>query len=139
MLLNRHFFIMAFSIFFIGVIFWWQNPVASVSAMAGGESYTDPYVMVKTYCKRLDYRQFDLAREMVAPTALPEHRMLEKELKETPFLSIQKVDINNAHKDKLWLKLTTGSVIDQRKEVNYVISFGQSERGLLITSIKIIP
>jgi len=140
MLFNRHFFIICFSVFLIGVIFWWQKPVGAVSAMSGGEVRTNPYHTVKNYWKRLDYRQFDFAREMVAATAILEHQQLEKILQDNPLLSIQKVDINNTQDNSIFnVKITSGSVIDTQKEVLYQIGVGQSDQKFMITSIQEIP
>jgi len=138
MLFNRHLFIIMFSVFFIGVIFWWQKPAATVSAMAGGEYYANPYSLVNTYWKRLDYRQFNLAEDMIAGSASQEHNRLQKKLTDNPLLSIQKVEIHNTlEKNILAVKITIGSVIDKKEEINYLISAGQSDRGLIITSLVI--
>jgi hypothetical protein len=140
MLMNRHFFVVIFSIFFIGVIFWWQKPVTAVSAMAGAGYQTDPYQIVKSYWTKMDYRQFDLSRKMVAATALAQHDQLQKELTDNPFLSIQKVVIENAPAGNACLaKVTTGSAIDPQKEVDYLMNVGKTANGTLITSIQAIP
>ncbi|RNC29734.1 MAG: hypothetical protein AWM53_00351 [Candidatus Dichloromethanomonas elyunquensis] len=140
MLMNRHFFIILFSIFFIGVIFWWQKPVTAVSAMAGADYHGDPYQMIKSYWRRMDYRQFNLTREMISDTALERHYQIQKNLTDNPLLSIRNVDIEaTMEKNTLLARVTSGSVIDPKTEVSYLMHVGESPQGFLITSIKTIP
>ena len=122
MLFNRHFFIIVFSVLFIGMIFWWQKPEAAASAMSRGEYTFNSYSLVKNYWKRLDYRQFELASEMTTLKA-----------------SIQKVSIELTTKKNIFLaKITLGSVIDKKQENDYLVNVEQTEKGWLITSINCI-
>ncbi|NLI93646.1 MAG: hypothetical protein GX434_16075 [Peptococcaceae bacterium] len=139
MLMNRHFFMILFSIFFIGIIFWWQKPVAAVSAMAGMNDYADPYQVVKNYWTKMDYRQFDLTREMVTDSALEQHYKIQKVLMDHPLLSIRNVEIEaTMQNNTLLARVTSGSVIDQKNEASYLMSVGKSSQGFRITSIKTI-
>lgn len=140
MLFNRHFFIIVFSIFLIGIIFWWQSPDTAISAMAKGEYIANPYNTVKNYWKRLDYRQFDLAFEMTSDTARADHINLVKLLTENSLLSIQKVEIEMGNEPNLFVvKTSYGSIINPKKEINYLINLEKAQEGWLITSINVIP
>jgi hypothetical protein len=139
MLFNRRFFIIVFSVLFIGMIFWWQKPEAAASAMSRGEYTFNSYSLVKNYWKRLDYRQFELASEMTTLKARRDHVDLEKLLTEKPLLSIQKVSIELTTKKNIFLaKITLGSVIDKKQENDYLVNVEQTEKGWLITSINCI-
>lgn len=140
MFLNRHLVILLFSVLFIGVIFWWEEPETAVSAMARGEYTSNPYSIVKNYWKRLDYRQFDLALEMTDESARKDHAKIQQMLTENPFLSIQKTNIQvTSEKDTFLVENTLGSSIDQRKEINYVVKVEQTSGGWRISSLKTVP
>lgn len=137
MLFNRHLFIITFSIFFIGVIFWWQNPNIAVTAMTKGDFAWNSYTAVKSYWTRLDNRQFDLAEALITPEAAEAHNSLQARFDEDPFLSIQKIEVENTYKaDSFICKVTMGSVIEDRKEHTYSIDVNASEKGWRISSIK---
>ena len=139
MLFNRHLFIITFSIFFIGVIFWWQNPNIAVTAMTKSDFAWNSYTAVKSYWTRLDNRQFDLARALISEDAVEAHNGIEGRLDENPFLSIQKLEIlktSEAH--KYICVVTTGSVIEAKEEKTYYIDVQASEKGWIISSIQII-
>lgn len=139
MLFNRHFFIIGFSVLFIGMIFWWQSPQTTVSAMAGGEYTSSPYSIVKNYWEKMDYRQFELALEMTALPAGEDHTAIEKLLTNNPFLSIQKTNIEGTPEENTFLvKITLGSVMDQKQEVDYLVRVERAQKGWLITSLKAI-
>lgn len=137
MLFNRHLFVIVFSIFFIGVIVWWQNPSAAVSAMASGDYSSNPYSTVKNYWKRLDYRQFDLALEMIGESAKNDHAALQRQLSANPFLSIQKLEIADTPLEHTFeVKTVMGSVIDPKTESTYIVNVDHSDKGWVIASIK---
>ncbi|HHV64742.1 MAG TPA: hypothetical protein GXX46_06700 [Peptococcaceae bacterium] len=137
MLFNRHLIIFAFSVLFLGIIFWWQKPEVTVSAMARGEYISNPYSIVKNYWKRMDYRQLDLASGMTALEAQAEHATLANLFKTNPFLSIQKTTIETTPTENTFLvKLILGSVIDEKKETNYLVKVEPINGEWLITSIK---
>jgi hypothetical protein len=139
MFLNRHFFVIVFSVLFIGIILWWQNPETAALAMSRGEYNSNSYNVIKNYWKRLDYRQFELASEMITQNARKDHADLENLLTQNSLLSIQKVGIELTSKENEFLvKATLGSVIDQKQEINYLVNVEQTEKGWLITSISCI-
>ena len=136
MLLNRHFYFLILSVFFIGIIFSWQTPGNSVSAMVKGEQSSNPYAVVKNYWKRMDYRQFDLASELLSEKANKEHVYLEKVLTDNPFLSIQRVDCETGlNQDEMIVTVLYGSTIDQKQQINYLFKFKYSEGRWLISSL----
>ena len=139
MLFNRHLFIITFSVFFIGVIFWWQNPNIAVTAMTKGDFAWNSYTAVKSYWTRLDNRQFDLARALISEDAVEAHTVIEERLDENPFLSIQRLQIlNTSEADRYVCKVTMGSAIDEKEEQAYYIDVQASEKGWIISSIQII-
>lgn len=139
MLFNRHFIIMSLSIFLIGVIFWWQNPTVAITAMSQSDYSWNSYTAVKSYWKRMDNRQFDLARELVTEEAVDDHNAIQQKLMASPLLSIQKVEINNTQEADTYIcNVSSGSVIDNREEGEYLINVQTSDKGWFITSIKVI-
>jgi hypothetical protein len=136
MFLNRHLYILLLSIAFIGIVVWSQRPANVVTAMAGGDCSHNSCDIVKQYFQRMDYRQFDSARKMLAQNAPEDVRQLEKTLADNPFLSIQKIEIQPADDGSLFVKITYGSAIDPRETVNYRVEVSQADSGLLITSLK---
>jgi len=138
MLLNRHFFILVCSIFFIGVIVWWQNPDTAVSAMANGQSYANPNAVIEEYWEKLDYRQFDLASALISRQAEATNSILQQMFRDNPFLSVQNVEIQNTSaQNSYFVEITTGSSIDQRKVLAYQITVEQQDNGLKIVEISL--
>lgn len=139
MLFNRHFIIMSLSIFLIGVIFWWQNPSVAITAMSQSDYSWNSYTAVKSYWKRMDNRQFDLARELVIKEAMDDHNAIQQKFNVSPLLSIQKVEIENTQEANTYIcNLRLGSVIDEREEVTYLLNVQVLEKGWFITSLKLI-
>lgn len=139
MLFNRHFIIMSLSIFLIGVIFWWQNPSVTITAMSQSDYSWNSYTAVKSYWKRMDNRQYDLARALVTEEAIDGHNAIQDKLKESPLLSIQKVEIENTQEADTYIcNVRLGSVIDDREEGTYLINVQTSDKGWFITSLKAI-
>lgn len=139
MLFNRHFIIMSLSIFLIGVIFWWQNPSVAITAMSQSDYSWNSYTAVKSYWKRMDNRQYDLARALVTKEAIDGHNAIQDKLKESPLLSIQKVEIENTQEADTYIcNVRLGSVIDDREEGAYLINVQISDKGWFITSLKAI-
>lgn len=139
MLFNRHLVIIMFSVLFIGVVFWWQNPSVAITAMSKSDYAWNSYTAVKNYWKRIDDRQFDLAKGLVAQQAIEEHNAIQNRLKENPLLRIQKVEIESALEAHTYsCKVTIGSIIDSRQEHTYLTNVDKSDKGWVITSIKII-
>jgi len=136
MLFNRHFTIIVLSILFIGVVFWWQKPDTTVSAMAGGEYSSNSYIVVKNYFKKMDYRQFDLAAGMTTVNSEQETADLKKMLNDNPFLSIQKITVMNTDENTFIAEIVLGSSIDEQQTVSYQIDVISTENGWLINSIK---
>jgi len=135
-MLNRHFYFLILSVFFIGIIFWWQTPESSISAMVEGKQNSHPLAVVKDYWKRMDYRQFDLASTLVTETAKKEHAYLEKVLTENPFLSIQRITCEaGSNQNEVPVKILFGSAIDEGKQINYLFELELREGRWLITSI----
>lgn len=138
-MLNRHFFILTFCVVFIGILFWWQTPAATVTAMAKGESIAKPYNIVKNYWNKLDYRQFHLAEELTAKGAQGDHASMEKIFTENPLLSLQKIDIELTPEHNTFLvKTSYGSLITHKQECNYAVKVDLIEGKYLISSIKTI-
>jgi len=136
MLLNRHFFILVCSVFFIGVIVWWQNPNTAVSAIANGQSYANPKAVIEDYWEKLDYRQFDLASALASGQAEATNSILQQMFQDNPFLSVQNVEIQNTSAQNSYLvEITTGSSIDQRKVLTYQIIVEQQDDGLKIVEM----
>ena len=139
MLFNRHLVIMAFSILFIGVIFWWQNPTVAITAMSKSDYAWSSYAAVKSYWKRVEDKQFDLAKGLVGEGAVNEHYDIEERLSENPLVSIQRVMIESTNDAHTYIsKVNIGSVIDNREERTYLVNVEASEKGWIITSLKII-
>ncbi len=139
MLFNRHFIIMSLSIFLIGVIFWWQNPSVAITAMSQSDYSWNSYTAVKSYWKRMENRQFDLARELVTQEAIDDHNTIQQKINESTLLSIQKVEINNTQETDTYIcKVRLGSVIDDREDIKYLISVQTSGKGWFISSLKAI-
>ena len=137
MLFNRHFYFLILSVFFIGIIFWWQTPENAVSAMVKGDQSSNPYTVVGNYWKRMDYRQFDLALEMMSENAKNEHVYLEEILTANPFLSIQSVICDTELKqNEMIVKIIFGSAIDEKKQANYAFKLERIDGDWLISSIK---
>ncbi|RJE46739.1 MULTISPECIES: hypothetical protein [unclassified Dehalobacter] len=138
MLLNRHFFILVCSIFFIGIIVWWQNPDTAVSAMANGQSYANPNAVIEEYWEKLDYRQFDLASALASGQAEATNSILQQMFRDNPFLSVQNVEIQNTSaQNSYFVEITTGSSIDQRKVLAYQITVEQQDNGLKIVEMSL--
>jgi hypothetical protein len=138
MLLNRHFFILVCSIFFIGVIVWWQNPDTAVSAMANGQSYANPKAVIEEYWEKLDYRQFDLASALTSRQAEATNNILQQMFQDNPFLSVQNVEIQNTSaQNSYFVEITTGSSIDQRKVLTYQITVEQQDNVLKIVEMSL--
>jgi len=139
MLFNRYFFIFVFSILFLGVVFWWQSPGTAVSAMATGENKSDSYGVVKTFFQRIDYRQFDLADNLTTLAAKKDIADLEKRLRENPFLSIQRIYIEQGGAANSYIvTLSLGSSIDEKQTVQYAVQVQPTEKGMCLTSVKML-
>ncbi|KUO67008.1 MAG: hypothetical protein APF84_17605 [Gracilibacter sp. BRH_c7a] len=137
MLFNRHLIIMSLSILLIGVIFWWQNPTVAITAMSQSDYAWNSYTAVKSYWKRMDNRQFDLAKSLVTEEAIEDHNIIQNKLNESQLLSIQRIEIKYAQETDTYLcDVTLGSVIDDREEGTYLVNVHPSDNGWSITSIK---
>ncbi len=136
MLFNRHFIIMSLSIFLIGVIFWWQNPSVAITAISQSDYSWNSYAAVKSYWKRMENRQFDLARSLVTKEAMDDHNAIQQKFNESPLLSIQKVEIENTQEDDTYIcNVRLGSVIDDKEEGAYLLNVQILDKGWFITSI----
>ncbi|NLM21100.1 MAG: hypothetical protein GX207_05055 [Peptococcaceae bacterium] len=136
MFLNRHFCIMVLCVVFICSIFWWQQPVNVVTAMATGGYADSPQQFVKECFQKLDYRQFELAKKLMTEDAYIESLSLVQRLRDNPFLSMQKIVVQSVDHSNFLVTITLGSSIDPQEEVNYEVEVNQADIGLIITSIK---
>lgn len=137
MLFKRNTVIIMVSILFIAIIIWWQKPGTAVSAMAGGNYQNSSYGVVKNYWEKMDCRQFNIASGMIASTARSEHSLLEKQLANDPFLSVQKVEIDNGPENNtFYATVHLGSVIDQKTEAEYFFQVDSGPQGLFISSMQ---
>ena len=136
MFLNRHFCIMLLCVLFICSIFWWQQPVNVVTAMATGGYADNPHQFVKQCFQKLDYRQFELAEKLMTEDAYIESMSLVQRLRDNPFLSMQKIDVQSAGHSTFLVIITLGSSIDPQEEVSYQVEVNQADVGLIITSVK---
>lgn len=136
MLFNRHLIILVFSVFFIGVIVWWQKPDTAVFAMANGDDAVHADTIIKNYWERLDYRQMNLADAMTAETALGEHETLAKMFEENPFLSVQDYQIEKTAMPSVYVvTVSLGSAIDKRQEHTYQMQIEKWNNKWMITGI----
>lgn len=133
---SRHFTIMALCLIFIALLFWWQQPEKAVSAMANTSYSVDAYSLVKNYFNKIDYRQFDLAADMIAPSARKESLELERTLKHNPFLSIQTIDVKRLNEEEFLVSLVLGTTRKEKRFLNYELMVSRTEEGYLITSLK---
>lgn len=140
MLYSRNLIFIILSLMFIGAIVWWQNPQTAISAMAHGNYSPNSYSTVKNYFKYMDLRQFDLAQDLIADEARNEHKEIEAKLSGNPFLSIQKVQINNIPEEEnlFYVQVFYGSVVEGKQVINYRIKVGSTEKGRVITSMTVI-
>lgn len=139
MLYSRNLFFIIISMLFIGAIVWWQNPQTAVSAMANSNYSQNSYSTVKNYFKYLDLRQFDMAQGLIADNITSEHMDIESELSNNPFLSIQKVQIDQISEENSFnVRVFYGSVVEGKKVINYRINVDFTERGWVITSLSVI-
>ena len=138
MILNRHFCIMVLSAIFIVTVIWWQQPVNVVTAMAAGGYVDDSHQLVKQSFQKMDYRQFDLAKDFMTEDAQKEISILEQRLKNNPFLSMRRIEIQNINPGTFLVKTIWGSSIDPQEEANYLVEVDYADIGLIITSIKAI-
>lgn len=137
MFFNRHFFIMIFSLFFMGAIVWWQAPNTAVSAFSETDFASNPYTIVKSFWKMVDLRQFDLAEALVEDKNNTEIKRLKQILNDNPLLSLQKMEIiQNDEYNNFLVNLTWDSVISEKKEMRYFLQLRKSKNGWIIHSIQ---
>ena len=135
---NRHFIILFFCVVFIGTIVWWQKPDSAIVAITQGKCISSPQTTIETFYKRMDTRQFDLAKELIAMEGNNnEVESLIRLLDNNPYISIQNINIKNTNlPNKFIIDLTLNSIISSKSQLVYETQVDQINNEWYIISLK---